>query len=65
MMTGPRQRTLWLMAMILVGAIAAPAFFPLAADGGTGGAFVYSVIMGVVLVRCGYGGGRRDQCICM
>lgn len=39
------------MAMILVGAIAAPAFFPLAADGGTGGAFAYSVIMGVMLVR--------------
>ena len=39
------------MGMILVGAIAAPAFFPLAANGGTGGAFAYSVIMGVLLVR--------------
>lgn len=48
------------MGMILVGAIAAPAFFPLAANGGTGGAFAYSVIMGVLLVR-----GSFLACMCV
>jgi hypothetical protein len=49
--TGPRHRTLWLLGMIAVGCIAAPALFPLAAEGGIGGAFAYAVLMGLCLVR--------------
>jgi hypothetical protein len=41
--------------MLMVGAIAAPCLFPLAAEGGIGGAFAYAVLMGLCLVRiCGW-----------
>ena len=37
--------------MIAMGCFAPPALFPLAAEGGVGGAFAYAVLMGLCMVR--------------
>lgn len=39
-----------MLAILALGVIAPPAFFPLAAEGGVGGAFAYAVLMGVCMV---------------